>query len=217
MISSWATTESTLNRGGRVYGLCKCQSAPHLPQLSAPPCSPSSRLGHAPPWLGVRNAANPACKGRFLFSEDGQRIKAYQGHTIPWVQPELEPLPPPQLLYHGTTTAVVLKKIFFLLLPCRFPKTHMLASRLAHSVRYGCPFTHLEIAIRHLVGGSLCYLRRSSEFPHGPHVMYPKHNEKERNLSHLFFVRKATSKFSGYLFPLYPVCFNRGEIRLHNR
>ena len=48
-------------------------------------------------------------KGRFRFSADGQRIKACQGHSIPWVQPELEILPPPRFLYHGTTTAALEK------------------------------------------------------------------------------------------------------------
>lgn len=36
-------------------------------------------------------------KGRFCFSEDGQRIKACQGHSIPWVHPDLELLPPPAI------------------------------------------------------------------------------------------------------------------------
>ena len=48
-------------------------------------------------------------KGRFRFSRDGQRIKACQGHSIPWVQPELEILPPPRPLYHGTTAAALEK------------------------------------------------------------------------------------------------------------
>ena len=43
-------------------------------------------------------------KGRYRFSEDGLRIKACQGHSISWVEPELEILPPPDCLYHGTTT-----------------------------------------------------------------------------------------------------------------
>ena len=42
-------------------------------------------------------------KGRYRFSPDGARIKACQGHTIPWVIPELEWREPPQYLYHGTT------------------------------------------------------------------------------------------------------------------
>ena len=42
-------------------------------------------------------------KGRFRFSEDGTKIKACQGHSIPWVEPELTYGRPPDCLYHGTT------------------------------------------------------------------------------------------------------------------
>lgn len=42
-------------------------------------------------------------KGRFRFSDDGTRLKACQGHTIEWVEPELTICAPPQYLYHGTT------------------------------------------------------------------------------------------------------------------
>ena len=42
-------------------------------------------------------------KGRFRFSEDGTKIKACQGHSISWVEPELTIGPPPEYLYHGTT------------------------------------------------------------------------------------------------------------------
>jgi len=42
-------------------------------------------------------------KGRFRYSEDGARIKACQGHSIPWVEPELTTGQPPEYLYHGTT------------------------------------------------------------------------------------------------------------------
>ena len=42
-------------------------------------------------------------KGRFRFSEDGTRIRACQGHSIPWVEPELTYGRPPEHLYHGTT------------------------------------------------------------------------------------------------------------------
>lgn len=49
-------------------------------------------------------------KGRYRFSPDGRRIKACQGHSIPWVEPELEEKAPPELLYHGTT-AQALEKI----------------------------------------------------------------------------------------------------------
>lgn len=42
-------------------------------------------------------------KGRYRISEDGKRIKACQGHSIAWVEPELTYCEPPALLYHGTT------------------------------------------------------------------------------------------------------------------
>ena len=42
-------------------------------------------------------------KGRFRYSEDGTKIKACQGHSISWVEPELAIAKPPEFLYHGTT------------------------------------------------------------------------------------------------------------------
>lgn len=45
-------------------------------------------------------------KRRFAFSEDGQRIRANQGHSID-VSLGLRPLPPPDVLYHGTATRSV--------------------------------------------------------------------------------------------------------------
>lgn len=60
------------------------------------------------PWrlsreaLGVIVQTDP--KGRYCFSDDGLRIKACQGHSLPWVEPELEVLPPPHFLYHGTNS-----------------------------------------------------------------------------------------------------------------
>jgi putative RNA 2'-phosphotransferase len=40
-------------------------------------------------------------KRRFALSEDGTRIRASQGHTVP-VDLDLEPVPAPDVLYHGT-------------------------------------------------------------------------------------------------------------------
>lgn len=40
-------------------------------------------------------------KGRFAFSEDGQRIRARQGHSVD-IDLALEPLLPPETLFHGT-------------------------------------------------------------------------------------------------------------------
>ena len=42
-------------------------------------------------------------KGCYRISSDGDRIKACQGHSIPWGVPELEQRTPPDFLYHGTT------------------------------------------------------------------------------------------------------------------
>jgi putative RNA 2'-phosphotransferase len=40
-------------------------------------------------------------KQRYVFSEDGLRIRASQGHSIP-VDVDLVPVTPPDRLYHGT-------------------------------------------------------------------------------------------------------------------
>lgn len=40
-------------------------------------------------------------KGRYEFSEDGQKIRARQGHSVD-VDVDLEILTPPDILYHGT-------------------------------------------------------------------------------------------------------------------
>ncbi|HVF43853.1 MAG TPA: RNA 2'-phosphotransferase [Pyrinomonadaceae bacterium] len=40
-------------------------------------------------------------KRRFSFSEDGSRIRANQGHSVP-VELGYEPAEPPEVLYHGT-------------------------------------------------------------------------------------------------------------------
>lgn len=48
-------------------------------------------------------------KGRYRFDPDHTKIKACQGHSIPWVEPELDLLPPPDYLYHGTTTTAAEK------------------------------------------------------------------------------------------------------------
>lgn len=48
-------------------------------------------------------------KGRYRFSDDCLKIKACQGHSIPWIEPEMEYLAPPKYLYHGTTTVAAEK------------------------------------------------------------------------------------------------------------
>lgn len=43
-------------------------------------------------------------KGRYRFDENHEKIKCCQGHSVPWVKPELTYCEPPEFLYHGTTT-----------------------------------------------------------------------------------------------------------------
>ncbi len=45
-------------------------------------------------------------KQRFVFSEDGQQIRASQGHSVA-VQLDYEPSAPPTVLYHGTVDRFV--------------------------------------------------------------------------------------------------------------
>ncbi|MBG8553570.1 RNA 2'-phosphotransferase [Hymenobacter guriensis] len=45
-------------------------------------------------------------KKRFAFSEDGQQLRASQGHSVE-VDLGLEPIVPPATLYHGTATRFV--------------------------------------------------------------------------------------------------------------
>lgn len=42
-------------------------------------------------------------KKRFVFSEDGKKIRASQGHSVA-IELGLEPVTPPDFLYHGTAT-----------------------------------------------------------------------------------------------------------------
>ena len=42
-------------------------------------------------------------KGRYRFDETKSKIRACQGHSISWVEPELQYMEPPKYLYHGTT------------------------------------------------------------------------------------------------------------------
>lgn len=41
-------------------------------------------------------------KRRFVLSDDGQRIRAAQGHSVSGVEPLLRPKKPPSRLFHGT-------------------------------------------------------------------------------------------------------------------
>jgi putative RNA 2'-phosphotransferase len=65
-------------------------------------------------------------KHRFAFSEDGTRIRASQGHSIP-VELGLEPEQPPEFLYHGTAVRSVASIQALGLLPGRRNHVHLSA------------------------------------------------------------------------------------------
>jgi putative RNA 2'-phosphotransferase len=52
---------------------------------------------------GLKHIVATCNKKRFAFSEDGQRIRASQGHSVE-VDLQYPPQMPPEILYHGTAT-----------------------------------------------------------------------------------------------------------------
>lgn len=48
-------------------------------------------------------------KGRYRFNDNHMRIRACQGHSIPWVIPISTEKKPPDRLYHGTTSEALIK------------------------------------------------------------------------------------------------------------
>jgi putative RNA 2'-phosphotransferase len=52
----------------------------------------------------IENVVANSDKKRFSISEDGQSIRAVQGHSTKGVALQLEEKQPPQTLYHGTAT-----------------------------------------------------------------------------------------------------------------
>ncbi len=59
------------------------------------------RQGHAISPDELREIVRTSDKQRFALSEDGTRIRANQGHSVP-VELGYEPATPPEVLYHGT-------------------------------------------------------------------------------------------------------------------
>ncbi|MBA4601968.1 RNA 2'-phosphotransferase [Thermoactinomyces mirandus] len=77
-------------------------------------------------------------KRRFSFSEDGQKIRANQGHSIP-VDLNLEPITPPDRLYHGTATRF-LSSIY---------NKGLVKGKRHHVHLSGDPVTARKVGIRH--------------------------------------------------------------------
>lgn len=59
----------------------------------------------------IQEVVNSSEKKRFTLSDDGQRIRAAQGHSAPDVSLQHTEKEPPEFLYHGTATRF-LKSIF---------------------------------------------------------------------------------------------------------
>ncbi|PSF05918.1 RNA 2'-phosphotransferase [Marinobacter fuscus] len=51
----------------------------------------------------IQEVVDTSDKKRFIISDDGQNIRANQGHSIN-VDLQLKPVTPPEFLYHGTAT-----------------------------------------------------------------------------------------------------------------
>lgn len=62
--------------------------------------------GHALDRGGLQHIVASCNKQRFALSDDGQRIRANQGHSVA-VDLGLVPVAPPQWLYHGTVSRFV--------------------------------------------------------------------------------------------------------------
>ena len=54
----------------------------------------------------LKHIVDTSDKKRFAFSEDGQSIRASQGHSVP-IDLDYPPQTPPEILYHGTATRFV--------------------------------------------------------------------------------------------------------------
>lgn len=52
----------------------------------------------------LEDIVNSDNKGRYRFNDNKTKIKACQGHSIDWVEPELSIERPPDYIYHGTNT-----------------------------------------------------------------------------------------------------------------
>lgn len=62
------------------------------------------KAGHKIDHAGLVAVVEENDKKRFTISDDGRRIRAAQGHSVP-VELGLDPATPPYVLYHGTARA----------------------------------------------------------------------------------------------------------------
>ena len=99
-------------------------------------------------------------KKRFSLSEDGQRIRAAQGHSVA-VELDLSPQQPPSMLYHGTATRFVDSILSEGLKPQARQQVHLSADEAtAHRVgqRHGKPVVLKVEALRMHAKGFMFFL-----------------------------------------------------------
>lgn len=90
----------------------------------------------------IRAVVAGSDKKRFAISEDGQRIRAVQGHSTPTVALTFAERPPSAVLYHGTATRFVESILSEGLQPGARQYVHLsedMATAAAVGKRYGKP------------------------------------------------------------------------------
>jgi putative RNA 2'-phosphotransferase len=104
-------------------------------------------------------------KQRFELSADKSSIRAVQGHSIPWVDLELEEKEPPTLLYHGTARDTMKYIVRQGILPMGRNHVHLSASQdTAKQVggRHGKPYVITVFANEaYNFGGQAFYLSKN--------------------------------------------------------
>jgi putative RNA 2'-phosphotransferase len=99
-------------------------------------------------------------KQRFAFSDDGLRIRASQGHSLPTVDLALEPQAPPDVLYHGTASRFVASIRQAGLRPGSRRHVHLsidMATAVQVGTRYGVPVVLTIFAARMHAQGHVFY------------------------------------------------------------
>ena len=85
------------------YLLRHCPESKHLTMDKHGWVKISELITNAPEFTmeNIKSIVETDSKTRYSISDDGEYIRANQGHSIP-VDLELKPVTPPEVLYHGT-------------------------------------------------------------------------------------------------------------------
>lgn len=100
-------------------------------------------------------------KRRFSFSDDGARIRAVQGHSVPLEGSTVTPCAPPDVLYHGTAERSVAAILREGLIPGRRIHVHLskdVVTATAVGSRHGRPVVLKIDAKRAVLEGVAFYL-----------------------------------------------------------